>query len=542
MEKIKVQIDVNKKYQRWEGFGTSLMWWANAMKGFEQIPATVEGKENGYSNRYDELLHLLFDPEKGLGINIVRYNVGGGDCKDLDFISRSGARIPGYLEETGIYHWDADYMQLKVLQDSYGMIKETRQNFYNTVFSVSPPYFWTYSGSSTGSPDGREDNLRWDCYEQFVNYFLDVASFIQDKLQIPITDIEPVNEPTSGYWVYGSQKQEGCQFNRYPTPLKHQEYYDSSKDPYDPEKYSALNKIYEIAGKELADRQRQGSLRGVTITGTDETDIDEAILSFMALSDEAKACLSKISTHEYKGSKRLELKELASRYHKKLWMSEVSYGGGVWNPDAMDKGCFQLSRDIQKDLYEMGVTGWVAWQGIESLGENLLWNSNWGFIHCLYEEPVWKSDNEDDEAGKENFGMNPRQYCINARHCLTPEDIQKRGYKRGDFFLTKQYYVWGQYTKFIKENDYIIDVSDTNFVAAVSPQGDIVIVVTNEGEDAKEYHIDFPNVGEIISISGTRTSETEKWDVIDEEVHYGIGWIECTAAPKSVSTFQIRRL
>ena len=328
----------------------------------------------------------------------------------------------------------------------------------------------------------------------------------------------------------------------YHTPLRHQEYYDSSKDPYDPEKYSALSKIYEMAGRELANRQRQGSLRGVTITGTDETDIDEAILSFMALSDEAKACLSKISTHEYKGSKRLELKELASCYHKKLWMSEVSYGGGVWNPDAMDKGCFQLSRDIQKDLYEMGVTGWVAWQGIESLGENLLWNSNWGFIHCLYEEPVWKSDNEDDEAGKENFGMNPRQYCINARHCLTPEDIQKRGYKRGDFFLTKQYYVWGQYTKFIKENDYIIDVSDTNFVAAVSPQGDIVIVVTNEGEDAKEYQIDFPNVGEIISISGTRTSETEKWDVIDEEVHYGMGWIECTAAPRSVSTFQIRRL
>ena len=50
-------------------------------------------------------------------------------------------------------------------------------------------------------------------------------------------------------------------------------------------------------------------------------------------------------------------------------------------------------------------------------------------------------------------------------------------------------------------------------MAAVSPQGDIVIVVTNEGEEAKEYHIDFPGVGEIISISGTCTSETEKWNV-----------------------------
>ena len=48
-------------------------------------------------------MNLLFDPDKGLGINIVRYNVGGGDCEALDFINRSGAKIPGYLGKDGHY-------------------------------------------------------------------------------------------------------------------------------------------------------------------------------------------------------------------------------------------------------------------------------------------------------------------------------------------------------------------------------------------------------------------------------------------------------
>ena len=85
MEEQTIIIDVNKQYQTWDGFGTSLMWWANAMKGFEQIPATISGQEKGFENRYQELINLLFHPKEGLGINIVRYNVGGGDCDYQSF-------------------------------------------------------------------------------------------------------------------------------------------------------------------------------------------------------------------------------------------------------------------------------------------------------------------------------------------------------------------------------------------------------------------------------------------------------------------------
>ena len=280
MEEQTIIIDIKKQYQTWDGFGTSLMWWANAMEGFEQIPATISGQEKGFENRYQELINLLFHPKEGLGINIVRYNVGGGDCDSLDFINRSGAKIPGYINEKGEYNWKSDEMQQKVLKDAFCMIQSTDQHFYNTVFSVSPPYFMTYSGSSTGNKTAADDNLRWDCYKDFTDYFLNVASYIHDTLHIPVTDIEPVNEPTSGYWVYGSQKQEGCQFNRITQPEVHQNYFDPAADPYNPNSYSALSKIYEITGRELVQRQKIGKLAGVIISGTDETSIDEALLSF----------------------------------------------------------------------------------------------------------------------------------------------------------------------------------------------------------------------------------------------------------------------
>lgn len=531
MEKLDIVIDVNERHQKLDGFGTSLMWWANAMQEFDQIPATAAGRANGCKNRYEELMNLLFDPKKGLGINIVRYNVGGGDCEKLDFINRSGAKIPGYLSEDGHYDWTADQMQLKVLKDAYHMIKATEQTFYNTVFSVAPPYFMTYSGSSTGSKTATDDNLRWDRYQDFVHYFLDVASYLHDDLHIPVSDIEPVNEPTSGYWVYGSQKQEGCQFNRVPQPELHQDAFHSAKDAYDPHVYSALSKIYEITGKELALRQKAGKLSGVTISGTDETSIDEACLSFQALTDKAKDVISKIATHGYEGDKRKELRDIASGCSKKLWMSEVSYGGGVWNPEAMDSGCFSLSRAIQKDLYEMEATGWVIWQGIESLGENLLWNANWGLIHCLYEESAWKEDRP--------FGMSRKQYCIGGGHCLTPEDLIEKGLHRGDYFLSKQYYVFGQYTKFLKEGYEIVSVSDSDFLAAVSPDGNLVIVATNEAEEETICHLEVKGMSKIISVSGTRTSETESWKKVMDGFRYGDDWVELRIPPRAVATYEV---
>ena len=62
----KVVVDPSKKYQVFEGWGTSLCWWAVLVGAWDE------------ANR-DQFLGAVADPDTGLGYNIFRYNVGGGD-------------------------------------------------------------------------------------------------------------------------------------------------------------------------------------------------------------------------------------------------------------------------------------------------------------------------------------------------------------------------------------------------------------------------------------------------------------------------------
>ena len=67
-----------------EGWGTSLCWWANRI---------------GYSDKLtDAAADAFFDPDKGLGLNIVRYNIGGGDDPSHRHITRSDSNMPGFAQ------------------------------------------------------------------------------------------------------------------------------------------------------------------------------------------------------------------------------------------------------------------------------------------------------------------------------------------------------------------------------------------------------------------------------------------------------------
>lgn len=81
-------IDMSRVYQEFEGWGTSLCWWANALGRWE-------------GPKKQEVLKLLFDEEEGLGLNIVRYNIGGGINPDELKNMRTYADIPSFQPEPG---------------------------------------------------------------------------------------------------------------------------------------------------------------------------------------------------------------------------------------------------------------------------------------------------------------------------------------------------------------------------------------------------------------------------------------------------------
>ena len=249
-----------------EGWGTSLCWWANRL---------------GYSDVLSEKAAELFcDPQKGLGLNILRYNIGGGDDPAHDHITRTDSMMPGFWadpvvdEENGTYSWTYDWTQdanqrnvVKKCQEVYG------EDLIVEGFSNSPPYFMTRSGCSSGSKLAFDDNLKKDAYDAFAAYLADVAEYYSREYGITFQSITPVNEPHTDYWKAFSPKQEGCHFDRGPSQSK-----------------------ILIA---LSEKLKEKGLGDMIISGTDETSIDLQALSFSQLLPEAAAAISRIDTHSY---------------------------------------------------------------------------------------------------------------------------------------------------------------------------------------------------------------------------------------------------
>ena len=308
-----------------EGWGTSLCWWANRV---------------GYSDSLAQQCADTFFGENGLRLNIARFNIGGGDDPSHNHINRTDSNMPGYTKfQNGqvTYDWTADANQRNVLKRC---VEAAGDDAIVEMFSNSPPYWMCKSGCSTGNRDAGQNNLKDDCYDDFAEYLAEVCKHYQEDWGIKVQSVEAMNEPYTNYWGAFSAKQEGCHF-------------DTGR--------SESTIITELQ-KSMAKR----GLEDVIICGTDETAIDVQIDAYKALSNDAKKAISRIDTHTYWGSKRTELKNLAIAEGKNLWMSEVDGKGEAGqNAGAMAPGLW-LSERITADCNGMNASAWILWQVIDS--------------------------------------------------------------------------------------------------------------------------------------------------------------------------------
>lgn len=73
-----LSVDLSRKQQSFEGWGTSLCWWANVVGGF---PEPLRS----------QLVDLVFDPERGLGLQVGNIR---RSTKARKFILTDGACLP----------------------------------------------------------------------------------------------------------------------------------------------------------------------------------------------------------------------------------------------------------------------------------------------------------------------------------------------------------------------------------------------------------------------------------------------------------------
>ncbi|MEC0184584.1 glycoside hydrolase [Paenibacillus peoriae] len=360
-----VRLKLEESYDHFEGWGTSLAWWANELGGWQDQAKAAE------------VMDLVFDPEKGLGLNIVRYNIGGGENSDMQEL-RPGGDVPGFQPEPGKWDWEADARQRAVLQ---GALK--RGANIAEAFSNSPPYWMTISSSVTGAVDGG-NNLREDQYDAFADYLTEVVKYYRDQWGITFRTLDPLNEPSSNWWKKGNI-QEGSHFT--------------------------VDKQAEIIRKVAGSLKSKG-LDATVVSAADNNSIDETMHNLQTYDLDTLDVIGQINTHSYNGSRLEELRTLAEQLGKRLWMSEYGTGGSETHSHDDMTSVQELAERIMCDLKIMQPSAWVYWQAVEDEGAN----NNWGFIHAHF------TGEEQYEVTKQYYGMAQFSKFIRPGASIIPTD------------------------------------------------------------------------------------------------------------------------
>ncbi len=457
-----------------KGWGTSLCWWANRV---------------GHSEALTEKAAKLFFSAEGLNLNIMRYNIGGGDDPDHSHITRTDSMMPGFLEkdkETGELCWNytADERQLRVLKACYDA---SGDDAFVEAFSNSPPYFMTISGCSSGHKRACCNNIRESEMQSFAEYLAHVCAYIQSELGIKIGSLAPMNEPYTPYWHAYSNKQEGC--------------------------HVSPGRVQSRLLTETAEAMKKYNLNDIDLTASDETNSTLALTALKKLSPEALSKIDRISTHTY--SKATPgLRKLCHKLRIPLWMTETDWSSCEGeNPQEMGAGIW-LSKKIIEDMNTLEPQAWVIWQIVAS------YISKDGYLGR-------KDMSELFDLNKGYWG------------CSVAE-IDKE-----EYILTQKYYSFGQFTRYIRPGMKIIKTDKKSLAAYDEKEEKLVIAAVNDLDRSEELIFDFSAFGKDFShAEAIRTSGNseggEKWAELDS-ISVTDGQLAVTLAPNSVTTFIIKK-
>ena len=334
-----------------DGWGCSLCWWANAF---------------GSGANADTLADLCFTTKTvnwqgvalpGLGLKIIRYNIGGGGggaTIDSGTIEQVSPNMPAFKNLGGYqlnwysgdpastsWNWNMDAAQRSMMQKA-----QARGANRVEFFSNSPLWWMCYNHSTAGSGSGDNNLQSWN-YDSFAVYLATVVQYAQSHWNVSVNYVEPFNEPAAWWWKY-PQGQEGCRF-----------------DPgLQPTIIASLRAALDSRG-----------LQSVGVTASDENDVDTARNTWNSFSLATQSRIGKVNAHgyagisPYRGTGRGPLRQAVGS--AKLWMSE--YGDS-------DGSGLTMADSILRDLTEMRPSGWVYWQPFDSGGWGLIQSNpgdNW---------------------------------------------------------------------------------------------------------------------------------------------------------------------
>ncbi|WP_448721191.1 glycoside hydrolase [Microbacterium natoriense] len=458
---VPVTITPNPGYASdpFEGWGTSLVWFANATGGY---PDDVR----------QDLLDKVFG-EDGLNLNIARYNIGGGNATDVPDYLRPGGAVEGWWnpdlasstyadratyraawdgDDPASYDFDADATQRWWIDALKGKITHWE------AFSNSPPYFLTQSGYvSGGIGNGSTEQLSAADMDAFADYLVTVVEHIEQEHGIRFDSLDPFNEPNTSYW---STTLGG---DGWPTSASRQE--GAHIGP------AAQDQMIQALAARLAE---PGTTTDVPISAMDETNPSIFATNWNAWSDSSKAEVDQLNVHTYGTSGRLVVRDIAKSADKPLWMSEVEgdWDGTGHNLTNIENGLGMAGR-IVDDLRELEPSAWVFWQPVEdAYNMEKVEDLNWGSVLVDFD---CNADGDSERRIADGDADPSCKVKTNAK-----------------------YNTVRNFTHYIHPGDALIPSGNAQTTAAVSASGDgATLVHVNTEAAPRELKIDLSRFGEI---------------------------------------------
>ncbi|CAI5512597.1 unnamed protein product [Closterium sp. Naga37s-1] len=171
--------------QTWRGWGTSLAWFANYVG---KLP----------DDQFNLVMDLLFDKDKGIGLNLARYLIGGSVnyINSPQFLTAAWetCSIPGFrVQPNGPYDWTADGRQRRTMLAALARSVDEVE-----AISYSPPWWMTVSGDTAGSVQGKS-NLKPEYFQAYTEYQASVIEHYRTHWNVTFSTMNPANEALEGW-------------------------------------------------------------------------------------------------------------------------------------------------------------------------------------------------------------------------------------------------------------------------------------------------------------------------------------------------------
>ncbi|MFD7902932.1 glycoside hydrolase [Kitasatospora sp. NPDC059747] len=456
-------IDPSLNYGAWQGWGASLSWWAN-----------VFGMDNTLADIFYTTGSVAYHGRSlpGLGLNVVRYNLGasmtqpawpGGPSEAVSPNQPAYRKIEGYWvnwlsdnpADTNSWSWWGDSEQRNMVWKARDRGADVFQ-----VFSCSPIWWMCNDQNPCGAADGGDNLQSWN-YQQHARYVAIVAQYFREQWGVDVGSVDPFNEPSAPWWT-ADGAQEGCHI---------------SADLNRP----IQQKVIRYLREELDAR----GLSDIVIAASDENSYDQANTTWSNLAAlGTQSLVGQVNVHGYQytdsGSARSALHNNVHASDRPLWQSE--YG------EQYEHGLY-LAYNLALDLRYLHPTAWCYWQPVDSqvtdpaTGNNL----SWGLLKATY---------SNDTTVKSGSLGEPNP-CPGT-----------------DPYVTNKYFVLAQYTRHIRPGMQILDSGDPSTVAAYDPGRHRLVLVTVRGNTSQDITYDLSRFSAVGSIA-------RRW-VTDADPYYRI--------------------